>query len=229
MNDVLDAFAGRLVVSVQAAPGSPLAAPQHMAAIARAAAQGGAAGIRAEGEDDVRAIDAAVAIPVIGLRKRDLDDTPVRITPFLDDALALAAAGADLVALDATVRPRPRAANGAVLVAAAARELGARVLADVDTLDAGLRAREAGAAAVATTLSGYTGALPAPGCPDVALVAALADALDCPVLAEGRYGTLDDVRAAFAAGAHAVVVGTAITDPAALTRRFVSATPAGPG
>jgi N-acylglucosamine-6-phosphate 2-epimerase len=229
MSRALDALAGRLVVSVQAAPGTPLAAPAHMAAIARAAAAGGAAGIRAQGEHDVRAIRAAVALPLIGLRKRDLPTTPVRITPCLDDALSLAAAGADLVAVDATVRPRPGAADGAALVAEITAALGTVVLADVDSLEAGIAAREAGAAAVATTLSGYTGPSDPPPAPDVTLVQALAGALDCPVIAEGRYSSPADVRAAFAAGAHAVVVGTAITDPLTLTRRFASATPVAAG
>lgn len=229
MTRALDAIAGGLVVSVQAPPGSPLAAPAHMAAIARAAADGGAAAIRAEGEADLQAIRAAVALPLIGLRKRDLPDTPVRITPSAADAAALAAAGADLVAVDATARPRPGAADGAALVAAITRELGPVVLADVDSVDAGLRARAAGAIAVATTLSGYTAASPAGPGPDLDLVERLAGALDCPVLAEGRYGTPDQVAAAFAAGAYAVVVGTAITDPTALTRRFAAVVPGRPG
>lgn len=219
----LDAIAGGLVVSVQAPPGSPLASPDHMAAIARAAAAGGAVGIRAEGADDVSAIKAAVALPMIGLRKRDLPDTPVRITPFLEDAAELVAAGAEILAVDATARPRPGFGDGAQHVAALVREIGVPVLADVDAFEAGVAARAAGAAAVATTLSGYTDGSSSGGRPDVELVARLAAAVDCPVVAEGRYASPEDVRAAFDAGAHAVVVGTAITDPEALTRRFAAA------
>jgi N-acylglucosamine-6-phosphate 2-epimerase len=97
------------------------------------------------------------------------------------------------------------------------------VLADVDCLEAGLAARAAGAAAVATTLSGYTGVEPVPEEPDLELVARLAAELDCPVLAEGRYATPEAVHDALEAGAFAVVVGAAITDPVALTRRFAAA------
>lgn len=226
MSDPLAAIAGGLVVSVQAPPGSPLRDPSHMAAIARAAELGGAAGIRAAGDDDVAAVKAAVGLPVIGLRKRSLDGSPVVITPEVADAEAVAAAGADMVAVDATARPRPGAASGAELVAAL-DGLGVPVLADVDTLEAGVAAREAGAAAVASTLSGYTGG-PPPDEPDVELVAALAGELDCPVLAEGRIATPEYVRAAFDAGAHAVVVGTAITEPIALTRRLAEAAPGAP-
>jgi N-acylglucosamine-6-phosphate 2-epimerase len=221
VSDPLAAIAGGLVVSVQAPPGSPLRDPSHMAAMARAAELGGAAGIRAAGDDDVSAIRAAVSLPLIGLRKRPLDGSPVLITPEASDARAVAAAGADVVAVDATARPRPGAASGAELVAAL-DGLGVPVLADVDTLEAGVAAREAGAAAVASTLSGYTGG-PTPPDPDIELVRALARELDCPVVAEGRIATPEQVRAAFDAGAHAVVVGTAITEPIALTRRLAGA------
>ena len=100
------------------------------------------------------------------------------------------------------------------------------MLADVDDLESGQAAAAAGAAAVATTLAGYTGG-EVPDGPDVELVAALHGAVGVPVVAEGRYATPDDLHAAFGAGAHAVVVGTAITDPMALTRRLATATPAG--
>ena len=100
------------------------------------------------------------------------------------------------------------------------------MLADVDDLESGLAAAASGAAAVATTLSGYTGGA-VPDGPDVTLVAALAWRRGVPVLAEGRYAGAGDVRAAFAAGAHAVVVGTAITDPMALTRGWPPRPPRG--
>ena len=213
---------GGLVVSVQASPGSPLASPETMSAIARAAELGGAAGIRAEGADDVRAIKSAVSVPVIGLVKRDVPDSPVRITPDLEDARAVVSAGADVVAVDATLRPRANGLTTGDFLAALVAELEAPVLADVDSLEAAVIARAAGADAVATTLSGYTGDGPTPERPDLDLVGRLVEELDCPVLAEGRYATPDDVHAALDAGAFAVVVGTAITDPVTLTRRFAA-------
>jgi len=231
VSGVFEDLRGGLVVSVQAPGGSPLAAPSHLAAMARAAASGGAAGIRAV---EVAAVKEAVALPVIGLRKRRVQGSDVYITPSLEDARAVAAAGADIVAVDATLRPRPDGVSLAALVS----ELPVPVLADVDCLEAGVAAREAGAAAVATTLAGYTGA-GAPGAstpeaadpssaaaspgPDLDLVRALAAELDCPVFAEGRIATPEQARAAFDAGAFAVVVGTAITDPVALTRDFAAA------
>jgi len=218
----LEAMREGLVVSVQAPPDSPLANPETMSAIARAAELGGAAGIRADGAADVRAIKRAVAVPVIGLLKRDMPGSPVRITPSVGDARAVAGAGADVVAVDATLRARPNGMTTGDFLAALVGELGRPVLADVDSLEAAVAACAAGAAAVATTLSGYTCDDPTPDRPDLELVGRLARELDRPVLAEGRYATPDDVRAAFDAGAFAVVVGAAITDPVTLTRRLAA-------
>jgi N-acylglucosamine-6-phosphate 2-epimerase len=192
-----------------------------MSAIARAAAAGGAAGVRVDGAD-VATVSGAVSVPVIGLRKRATEDSTVTITPELDDALAVAAAGADVVALDATLRPRPGALATDALLRALREAVEVPILADVDSLEAGVAARAAGVDAVATTLSGYTGEAPPAG-PDTELVARLCSELDCPVFAEGRYATPAEVRRAFDVGAFAVVVGTAITDPLALTRRFAAA------
>jgi N-acylglucosamine-6-phosphate 2-epimerase len=219
----LEVLRGGLVVSVQAAPGTPLASPDTMSAIARAAELGGAAGIRAEGVADIRAIKNAVGVPVIGLIKRDTPGSPVRITGSLEDARAVAAAGADVVAVDATPRARPDGMATQDFLAALAAELEAPLLGDVDSFESAVAARAAGADAVATTLSGYAGDGSAPAEPDLELVERLAGELDCPVLAEGRYSTPSDVAAAFDAGAFAVVVGTAITDPIALTRRLAAA------
>ena len=223
MSDPFEALRGGLVVSTQAPEGSPLAGTEHMVAMARAAEAGGADGIRAEGAEDVRAIKQAVGLPVIGLRKRRVAGSDVYITPELEDARAVASAGADIVAVDATLRPRPGGVTAERFLAEVARELRRPLLADVDSLAAGRAARAAGADAVATTLAGYTGGDDVPAEPDIELVAALAAELDCPVLAEGRYATPEQVRAALDAGAFAVVVGTAITDPVALTRGFAAA------
>ena len=225
MSGALEVMRGGLVVSCQAPPGSPLAGPAHLVALARAAEAGGAAGIRAEGVDSVAAIKQAVRVPVIGLLKRAVPGSDVYITPELGDARDVAAAGADVVAVDATLRARPGGAG----VRDFADALDVPLLADVDSLEAGMAARAEGAAAVATTLAGYTGGGPVPDEPDVDLVRALAERLDCPVIAEGRYGTPAQVRAAVEAGAFAVVVGTAITDAVALTRRLAAALEGGPG
>jgi N-acylglucosamine-6-phosphate 2-epimerase len=227
LSSALGELRGGLVVSVQAPAGSPLAEPVHMVAMARAAEAGGAVGIRAEGVADVKAFRAAVDVPIIGLCKRRVPGSDVYLTPAIEDALSVASAGADLVAVDATARLRPDGRDGTEFVAALSAELPGRVLADVDRATAGVAARAAGAAAVATTLAGYVDSVHPPAEPDIALVGLLADELDCPVLAEGRYASAAQVAEALAAGAHAVVVGTAITDPVALTRTLAAATPRG--
>lgn len=213
--------AGALVVSCQAHADSPLHGPRPMALMALAAEAGGAHGIRANGPADVAAIRAVTRLPIIGIHKIG-DPRGVFITPTAEAADGVVRAGADIVAVDATTRPRPDGGTLAAQIRHIHETWGVPVMADVDTLDAGLAARAAGADLVATTLAGYVGGT-APDEPDLHLVAALAERLDCPVVAEGRIRTETHVRLARAAGAHAVVVGTAITNPLELTKRFVRA------
>jgi N-acylglucosamine-6-phosphate 2-epimerase len=127
-----------------------------------------------------------------------------------------------MVAVDGTPRPRPGGGTLREQIRRIHEELGVPVMADVDDVASGVAARAAGADVIATTLAGYTGG-PVPDGPDVGLVAALVARLDCPVVAEGRYRSADDVRAAVGAGAYAVVVGTAITNPTAITTRLARA------
>lgn len=211
---------GGLVVSCQAYPGEPLRSTEAMTAMALSARDGGAAGIRAQGPDDIAAIRAAVPLPLIGLWKDGGDD--VFITPTLKHARVVVEAGADIVAVDGTRRPRP---DGRTLreVVDGIHEAGASVLADCGSLADGLAAVGAGADAVATSLAGYTGERDKADGPDIELIEQLAARLDVPVLAEGRIGTPEQARAVLEAGAWAVVVGTAITHPTTLTRRFVAA------
>ena len=208
-----------IVVSCQAGADNPLHGSARMALMARAAVAGGAAAIRANGARDVAAIREAVAVPILGIDKVG-DPSGVFITPDADCAARIAAAGAEVIAMDGTLRPRPDGRPLRDHVAEIRSRLDVELMADVDSLEAGVAAREAGVDLVATTLSGYTRGQ-VPDGPDVRLVEELTNALDCPVIAEGRYWTADDIRAGFAAGAYAIVVGTAITNPMAITRRLV--------
>ncbi len=223
IHPVLRPLARGLIVSCQARVGHPLRSPTIIAALARAACAGGAVAVRISGEDDIRAVRQAIDLPVIGLRKVFHPDTPVYVTPTLQDARAVAEAGADIIAVDATARPRPGGQPLEDLVTAIHEELNRPVLADVATLEEGIWAARQGADAVATTLAGYTGPEPPPEDPDVDLVGLLAEQLEVPVLAEGRYRHPEQARAALRAGAFAVVVGRAITDPLMLTELFVAA------
>ena len=221
MNPIFDDLDGTLIVSCQAPAESPLCDPMIMASISQAAVQGGAAAIRANSPQHIAAIRAAVQVPIIGLWKRTFPEMGVRITPTVDDAAALLEAGADIVALDATQRPRPDGNDAAAFIQQVREELGCPVLADIDSLDAAIAAVYAGADAVATTLAGYTGADGSiPEEPDIQLVSDVASAVDAPVLAEGRYRTTMHIREAIEAGARSVIVGAAITDPVRITRRL---------
>jgi N-acylglucosamine-6-phosphate 2-epimerase len=215
---------GSLIVSCQAEEWSPLRAPTHMAAMAQAAELGGATGFRVEGAADVAAVRASTELPIIGIKKGERREGRVYITAELGDAEAVVRAGASSVALDATDRPRPGGVTLRELVSRIHDELGVPVLGDVDSLESGLFASSAGVDALATTLSGYTGGRVQTG-PDLELVKELVGLGACPVIAEGRVTTPDHVQLAFEYGAHAVVVGKAITDPFTITRGFVDATP----
>lgn len=229
IGELAERLRGGLVVSCQPVPDGPFDAPEAVAAYARIAETCGAAGLRVEGLRNVEAALGASDLPLIGLVKRDLDDSPVRITPHLEDVDALARAGAAVVAVDATDRPRPLPA--AALIAAVKRA-GALAMADISTRAEAVAALAAGADLIGTTMSGYTGAEPPPAMPDLDLVRACAP-LAAPVLAEGRYNSPRLAAAALRAGAHAVVVGSAISRPEHIIGWFIAALraaarPAGP-
>lgn len=207
-----------LIASCQPVSGGPTDKTEFVVAFALAAQAGGASALRIESARYVAAVASACDLPIIGIVKRDLPDSAVRITPFVADVNALAAAGASVIAFDATVRPRP------VTVAAlvdAVHALGLLAMADVATFTEAEQAAAAGADIIGSTLSGYVGS-DAPVLPDLELVARAA-ALGRPVIAEGRYNAPSLAAAAIRAGASAVCVGTAITRPEVVTRWFADA------
>jgi N-acylglucosamine-6-phosphate 2-epimerase len=205
---LLDTLRGGLVVSCQPVDDGPMDDPAIVAAMAAAAVAGGAAGLRIEGTANLAAVRARVSVPIIGILKRDLPDSPVRITPYLADVQALADTGADIIAYDATNRPRPETT---VAILAEIHARGALAMADCSTLADGQRALAEGAAILGTTLSGYTDetAGNSDGV-DTALIGAFHD-LGGFAMAEGRVNTPELSGIAIAAGADAVTVGTALT------------------
>jgi N-acylglucosamine-6-phosphate 2-epimerase len=215
---------GTLIVSVQAAEDEPLHGAGHMAAMARAVAQGGAAAIRCESPTDVAAIHRVVDLPLIGLYKIKQAQEPVYITPTFESARAIARAGAGAIALDATTERRPDGLTLAETIRRIHDELGCAVMADVSTLDEGLRAVAAGADVVGTTLSGYTPQSLGRGeGPDWELLEGLVRAAGVPVILEGRVWEPQEVSRGLGLGAWAVVVGSAITRPQLITARFAAA------
>ena len=160
-------------------------------------------------------------LPQIGLWK--VGGGGVFITPTLEHALAVVAAGAEVVAIDGTRRPRPDGLSLEETIKAIHDRTGALVMADAGSLADGIAAQEAGADIVGTTLSGYTDERREIDGPDLELVAQLVGQLTLPVFAEGRIHTPAQASAAIDAGAFAVVVGTAITHPRTITSWFAAA------
>jgi len=218
---ILSRLRGKLIVSCQAPDESPMYGPRYMAAFAQCALMAGAAGIRANGPADVRAIRKITEVPIIGIYKQR-EKWPVYITPTLAAARAVVKAGANIVAIDATHRARKGDLSPELLIQQIKDELGCLVMADIDILGEGVLAAKAGADIVATTMSGYTERSTSTPGPDLRLLKALVKRVETPVICEGRVNTPTDAAAAFAAGAFAVVVGTAITNPLEMTRRFVA-------
>lgn len=223
MHPVVASLEGSLIVSCQAYPGEPMRDPRTMAQVAASVRRGGARAVRAQGLQDIRAVKDAVDVPVIGIWKDGTDG--VFITPTLEHCRAVIEAGADILALDGTTRPRPDGHSFAETVAAIREDFDGPIMADCDDAAAALSAAEAGADIVGTTLAGYTPTRARTEGPDLDLLADLAERLPARValVAEGRVHTPAQARAARGAGAFAVVVGTAITHPSTLTRWFADA------
>jgi N-acylglucosamine-6-phosphate 2-epimerase len=218
---VFDALRGGLIVSVQAWSGSAIDDPRVIAAMARVAQDGGAVAVRIAGDANLRAVRQRVELPIIGLVKRDYAGFEPYITPTLAEVADVIAAQAEIVAVDATVRPRPDGSTleDVVMVARAARRA---VMADCASVEDAERALAAGVDAVGTTLCGYTAQTKGRTLPALELLAAMAR-LGGFTICEGGVHQPAQLRAALDAGADAVVVGTAITNTDWLVREFAGA------
>jgi len=225
--DKLDYFIKKtkngLIVSCQADKGEPFYGTKFMVAFAIAAKIGGAVGIRTNGPLFIKAIKKAVDLPIIGIYKKKYENSEVYITPTKKEAKSIARAGADIIGIDCTFRKRPGNLTLDELIKYIKEKLNLPVLADISTVEEGINAENKGADIICTTLSGYTeytknklklG-------PDIDLVRELTKNVKVPIIAEGRYWTSEDIKRAFEAGAHAVVVGTAITKPHYIVMRLL--------
>jgi len=232
VNELINRIKHVLVVSCQASEGEPLCHPSHITALAQSAITGGAKGLRLEGADNIRAVRAVTNLPIIGLAKSHVVAEKDRlksvyITSTKEEATAIAEAGSDIIAIDATGRLRPGDLRLAEFIQFIQRHLRKPVLADVATLAQGIAAVKAGADLVSTTLYGYTEEteLPSDAGPALDMLRSLVQSINVPVILEGRVWQPSEVASAFADGAHAVIVGSAITRPQLITERFVRAVP----
>lgn len=221
MNPLLERLRGSLIVSVQAREGSALDAPEVLAAMALAAQHAGAGAVRMQGLPNLRAARRQVSLPIIGLVKRKYPGYEPYITPTLREVGEVLEGGAEIVAFDATERSRPEGVTLEDLVRAI-RAGGAIAMADCATLADARAAQRAGAEILATTLCGYTRETAGRALPALDLLAEIA-ALGAFCICEGGVHEPGQASAALNAGAHAVVVGTAITGLEWIAGRFVAA------
>lgn len=222
---IIDDLKGKVVVSSQAMPDEPLYNEKCMMAMMQSVINGGAAGLRVAGKRDV--INATTfGVPVIGLTKPEkLPEnwkSIVYITPGVKEVKELIEAGADIIAFDGTSRPRPDGSNVAQLIQLI-HFAGRLAMADISTFEEGINADKLGADIISTTLAGYTDESGEAGeTPDFELLEKLVNSTDKPVFLEGRVWSPEEVKKAFELGAHSVVIGSAITRPQLITKRFVA-------
>lgn len=234
-NSVLAVLKGGLIVSCQASKGEPLCKPEIIGALCQSALSGGARALRLEGLSNISFVRKLTneqnRIPIIGITKtegltKDQALDQVYITSTLKEAIDVAKAGADIVALDATMRPRPDKLSLEETIEKIHQDTTALVWADTATIEEARQAQKAGVDIVSTTLYGYTREteLPSDAEPSFEFLERCIHELDVPVILEGRVWEPEQVERAIKLGAHAVVVGSAITRPHLITERFVRAT-----
>ena len=221
---ILEKIKGGLIVSCQALKEEPLYSSYIMQRMAVAAKRGGAVGIRANTVEDIREIKKEVDLPVIGIIKQVYDDSDVFITPTMNEVDALVELGAEISAMDSTLRMRP----GNVTLETFFKEVREKYpnqlfMADCSTLEEGLNAARLGFDLIGTTLRGYTEYTKGVQLPDLDVMRQLVERSGRPVIAEGGIWTPQQLKAALETGVLAAVVGTAITRPMDITRRFVEA------
>ena len=223
--NMVNRLKGKVVVSCQAMPTEPLYAEPCMTAMMKSVVKGGAGGLRVAGARDVKIAKKLFDVPVIGLTKPEVIPQNwqeiVYITPTLKEVMELYDAGADIIAFDGTMRERPEGAKLEDIIKYI--NLHKRIsMADISTLDEGLNAEKLGAHILSTTLSGYTQFSKDKGnAPDFELLEELVKNTKLPVVLEGRIWKPEEVTRAFEIGAHCVVIGSAITRPQLITKRFI--------
>jgi len=222
IEDFVNQVKNQLIVSCQALPDEPLFGSEIMVRMARAAQQGGARALRANTPVDIKAIKQEIDLPLIGIYKENVTGYNVYITPTIDHALAVASAGAEIIAIDATNQSRP-SGNLDNFIKEIHDKTGCLVMADISTYEEGIKAEKLGADLVSTTLSGYTPYSQQLDGPDFELIARLSKNCSIPIIGEGKFHTPDQVVEALAKGATSVVVGGAISRPQQITARFVKA------
>lgn len=219
---MLDLVKGKLIVSCQALENEPLHSPFIMGKMALAAKEGGAVAIRAQGVEDIKEIKKETGLPVIGIIKRNYDDSEIYITPTKKEIDELLTTGCEMIALDCTKRKRPEDENIEDLIRYI-KENNVLVMADISTYEEAVDAEKMGVDCVSTTLAGYTPYSEKKVGPDFELIDRLVRDLKVPVIAEGKINTPKDLKDVYEHGVFSAVVGSAITRPQLITEKFVNA------
>ncbi|OKH26194.1 acetylmannosamine-6-phosphate 2-epimerase [Hydrococcus rivularis NIES-593] len=208
----IETLKNSLIVSCQAPIDSPLHDPKIIAAMAKASVMQGAAGVRIDTPAHIEQVRQQMPdISIIGLWKKQFPTSEVYITPRFEEAIALARAGADIIAIDATRRERPERETVSEIIEKIHTRLDKLVMADIDTIESAIASAQAGADLVATTLYGYTPQTQHLSPPGYSLLTEMVEKLQIPVICEGGISSPEDAKKALDLGAFAVVVGTAIT------------------
>lgn len=214
-----------LIVSCQAVKGEPLYGLGIMKYMARAAVQGGAVGIRANYVSDINDIKSEVDVPVIGIIKAEYEGSDVYITPTLKEVKELLTTGCEVIALDATTRERPEGAKLEDLVKYI-RENAPQVeiMADCSDFEEAKRAHELGFDYIGSTMRGYTPYTKGTVLPDYEFLTKLVKTFpDTKIIAEGGIWEREQLAKVCECGVYAVVIGSSITRPMDITKRFVGA------
>lgn len=222
--EILKRLKKKIIVSVQAMPDEPLYKEDCINAMLQSVVNGGAQGLRVAGVRDVRNAKKMFDLPVIGITKPDkLPENwleVVYITPELSDVKNIIDAGADVIAFDGTNRKRPCPLE---VIIEEIHKAGRLAMADIATFEEGLICEKSGVDIVSTTLSGYTVESKSDSDePDFELLEKLVKNTKLPVILEGKIWEPYQVKQAFELGAHCVVIGSAITRPQLITKRFIS-------
>lgn len=220
---ILEKIQGGLVVSCQALENEPLYSSYIMGRMARAATEGGAVGIRANSAADINEIKKNTDLPVIGIVKKDYIDSSIFITATMKEIEELATTDCEMIALDATSRRRPNNETLEEFVEKVRRKVPNKLLmADIATFDEAVQAEKLGFDCVSTTLMGYTeqSAGQKIDQEDYQILKNILEALKIPVIAEGNVDTSEKAKRCLELGAHSIVVGSAITRPQFITKRF---------
>ena len=221
---ILEQIKGKLIVSCQALENEPLYDSYIMAKMAWAAYLGGAAGIRCNTVKDIKAIKETVDLPVIAIIKQVYPDSEVYITPTMKEVDALAELGCEIIAIDATNRLRPGGDTIESFFTKVREKYPNQLfMADTSCFDEGKKAEELGFDLIGTTMAGYTPYTKGTPLPDFNLMERYVNELHSPIIAEGGIWVPQELKRAMDIGVHAAVVGTAITRPMDITKRFVNA------